>query len=560
MRPPLSRLGALALALCAPPANAVVSRPASLIPALSLAQSVPAFRESMLTQIRLVSTLSSQSKPSLSPLAASLPTATDPWRAESARIVGALVAQPAAVSAHQSELRAVLGDTSVDELIKAAARIQVAAASGGALAEELDVLRRGLDLGDASAVEALANRLNALFEASKTPLESAVFVTAAGQGGSKKPLVSLSRAGEKPAMSAAELEAYVVKNSVVSPRGLKRVNFASGDYRPEYDAVLRKLGVDATVIKAPSRAELGRFKEEDGYHLKSEYVRWVMPAHSLEEHERALGKNRGQFLKQLKASEGFKFGPPEPLTAEKYASWYPLYQEEIVLNKPGGKSNVGPNFVQERIEKGDIAAWHGLFYYDPADPAVMVGGVIMKAWSERGMFVMGYAAYRPDFRKANPNVRNLAEILPLARKLGFKVVSFGQDTNFFGYDYTLGLMSNKAGHLLTPYPEDEIVLLKVLDTRKILSVQDKQGKNGGYFFFGIKRDSPLVERYLASKEAGEPKEAQELLGGGYFTPEILPAARTTVARRFKGNDPNPLRVPSGVEVVELPMTPPSSGD
>ena len=121
-------------------------------------------------------------------------------------------------------------------------------------------------------------------------------------------------------------------------------------------------------------------------------------------------------------------------------------------------------------------------------------------------------------------------------------------------------MSNKAGHLLTPYPEDEVVLLKVLDTRKISSLQDKQGKNGGYFFFGIRRDSPLVERYLASKEAGEPKEAQELLGGGYFTPEILPAAGITVARHFKGNDPNPLRAPSGVEVVELPMAPPSSGN
>ena len=228
-----------------------------------------------------------------------------------------------------------------------------------------------------------------------------------------------------------ELAAYVAKNAVVSPRGLKRVDFASGDYRPEYDAALRKFGVDAAVIKAPSRGELGRLKEEDGYHLKSEYVRWVMPVHSMEEHEKALGKNRGRFLKELKASEGFKFGPPEPLTAEKFAQWYPLYQEEIVSNKPGGKSNVGADFVSERIAKGDIGTWYGLYYYDPADPTRMVGGVIMKAWPERGMFVLGYAAYRPEFRRANPNVRNIAQTLPLAEKLGFKVFSFGQDTNFF---------------------------------------------------------------------------------------------------------------------------------
>jgi len=555
MRPPLSLLSPLCLALLvAAPAGAAMVERASLTPALGLAQAAPAFRASILASVGLASSLSMSPAPSLTPLSAALPTEADPWRAESARLVAALVAQPAVVAAHQAELRAVLGDGGVDALMTAASRIQADAAAGGPLAREVAALRSGLDLGDASAVEALAGRLNALFEASRAhPGPSAA--VAAGPGGTRKPLVSLSRPGENPAMSAAELEAYVSKNAVVSPRGLKRVNFASGDYRPEYEAALRKLGVDAAVIKAPSRAELGRFKEDDGYHLKSEYVRWVMPAHSLEEHLAALGKNRHQFEKQLKASEGFKFGPPEPLTAEKFAQWYPLYQEEIVQNKPGGKSNVAANFVQDRIEKGDISTWYGLYYYDPVDPTRMVGGVIMKAWPERGMFVLGYAAYRPEFRKANPNVRNIAETLPLARKLGFKVFSFGQDTNFFGYDYTLGLMSNKAGHLLTPYPEDEVVLLKVLDTKKIASVKDKQGKNGGYFFYGIKRDSPLVERYLASKESGEPKEVQDLLGGNYFTPEVLPAGETTVARHFSGDDPNALRIPAGIDLVKRPMAP-----
>ena len=38
------------------------------------------------------------------------------------------------------------------------------------------------------------------------------------------------------------------------------------------------------------------------------------------------------------------------------------------------------------------------------------------------MFVLGYAAYRPEFRKTNPNVRNIHETLPFAQKLGFKVI------------------------------------------------------------------------------------------------------------------------------------------
>lgn len=170
------------------------------------------------------------------------------------------------------------------------------------------------------------------------------------------------------------------------------------------------------------------------------------------------------------------------------------------------------------------------------------------------MFVMGYAAYRPQLKDVNPSVRTFVETMALAKRLGFPVLSFGQDTNFFGYDYSLGLMSNKAGFLLTPYPEDEIVLMKVLDASKPASVKNGQGKSGGYFFFGIKRDSPVVERYLQSKEAGSPKEAQELLGSErYFDDKVVSAKDTVVGWRFKGDDPNPLRVPVGIDVNEREM-------
>ncbi len=101
MRTPLLRLCALVLCLAAPAGAAFVD-PISLDPALGLAQNVPAFRASVLAQVQLVGSLSSQSTPTLAPLiaaAASAPTAAapDPWRAESAKLVGALAAQPAAV-------------------------------------------------------------------------------------------------------------------------------------------------------------------------------------------------------------------------------------------------------------------------------------------------------------------------------------------------------------------------------------------------------------------------------------------------------------------------------
>jgi len=556
MNPSLPRSLFLCVLLAAPSFAAVAGR-APLVPALGIAQSAPAFQASILSQVQLVASLSGQpaASISLSPLTAAVASPADPWRAEAARLVTALVAQPGAVSAHKTELRAALGDQAYENLARSASRIATKAQASPALQEQLAGARRGLDLGDASAVSELDARLGALFENSRSQAEApAAPAVAAGEGAGRKPLVSLARPGEGPAMSAAELEAYAAERAVVSPRGLKRVNFASGDYRPEYEAQLRKLGVDVVVIKTPSRAELGKFSEEDGYHFKSEYQRWVMTTRTLDEHKAALGKAQRvrQFENQLAASEKIKT-TLGPLSVEQYEAWYPVYEDEVV-GKPGGKRNVALDFMRKQAEKGTLEGWYGLFYYDSADPTKIIGGVIMKAMPERGMFVMGYAAYRPELKDASPSVRTFVETMALAKRLGFPVLSFGQDTNFFGYDYSLGLMSNKAGFLLTPYPEDELVLMKVLDASKPASVKNGQGKTGGYFFFGVKRDSPVVERYLASKEAGAPKEAQELLGSTrYFDGQVVAAKDTVVGWRYKGDDPNPLRVPVGIDVIDREM-------
>jgi hypothetical protein len=569
MRPPLHRLLTLVVLLAAPAGAAFVD-PVSLAPSLGLAQNVPAFRASVLSQIQIAGSLSGQLTPSLAPLmtAAAAPAApADPWRAESAKLVGALVAQPAAVAHFQTELRAALGDQGVDQLQKVSGRLQAKAAETPALAAQLQDLRSGLNLEDPSSVQELASRLNVLFENSKSrPDASPAGAVAADESHHKTPLVSLVKHGETPVMSPAELETYLAGNyvdnngdtvgrTIVTARGLKKAVFASGAYHPQYDAELKRLGYDQLVIKTPTRAEVGKYSEEEGYHLKSEYERWVMTTRTLEEHKAALGKAQRvrQFENQLEASAGI---PTKlvPLTVADYEKWYPVYEDEVV-GKPGGKRNVARDFAQKLADKGKLDGnWYGLFYYDPADPTKVVGGVIMKAWPERGMFVLGYAAYRPELKDISPSVRTFAESMKLAKSLGYNVLSFGQDTNFFGYDYNLGLMSNKAGFLLTPYPEDEIVLMKMLDTAKIAEVKNKAGQSGGYMFFGLKRDSPVVERYLKSKDEGAPKEAQDLLGSDhYFDGKVVPAKETTVVWHYKGDDTNPLRVPVGVDVIDRKM-------
>jgi hypothetical protein len=562
MRTPVSLALALSLALAAPCGAAVMGR-ASLAPTLGMVQAAPGFQASVLDQVQLLASLSGQpaASLSLSPVTVAITApapASDPWRPEAARLAIALVSQPQALSQYKVEIRAALGDQAYERLTKTASRLSIKAAANPALQEQLTGLRHGLDLADAAAVSELDARLNAIFENSRSRPEAAGAVAAGAGSGTHAPLVALVHAGEGPAMAPAELEAYVAERSVVSPRGMKRVNFASGDYKPAYDAALRRMGVDLVVIKTPSRAELGKFKEEDGYHFKSEYQRWVMTTRTLEEHKVALGKAQRvrQFENQLAASEHIRT-ELVPLTVEQYEKWYPVYEDEVV-GKPGGKRNVGLDFARKQAEKGTLEGWYGLFYYDPVDKTKIVGGVIMKAWPERGMFVLGYAAYRPELKDINPSVRTFNESMKFAKSLGFPVLSFGQDTNFFGYDYNLGLMSNKAGFLLTPYPEDEIVLMKVLDSSKPASVKNGQGKSGGYFFFGIKRDSPVAERYLQSRDTGAPKEAQDLLGSErYFDGKVVSAKDTVVGWRFKGDDPNPLRVPVGIDINEREMPPAS---
>ena len=57
-----------------------------------------------------------------------------------------------------------------------------------------------------------------------------------------------------------------------------------------------------------------------------------------------------------------------------------------------------------------------------------------------------------------------------------------------------------------------------------------------------------------TKDAGAPKEAQDLLGSErYFDGKVVSAKDTVVGWRFKGDDPNPLRVPVGIDVNEREM-------
>ncbi len=561
----------LACASPALPAAAAVVETARLAEALEAAGAVPAFQQALLSQIQLAGALSAQPHPDLAPLAAPAAApaaASDPWRAQAARLVGACMAQPAAAAAVDGALRAALGDRAADDLHKAAGRFERGRANDPGLDAQLRGMTRSLDFSDPAALQAFTARL---YDGARAGPDAPAPPVAVPAGAPRRPLVTLSPPGESTAMTPDELAAYTESRREVSPRGLVRVDFRSGDYRPEYDAELARLGVDRVVIKEPSRREVETLTDDrHGFHLTSEKVRWVMTARTMAEHEAALADNSqggkgsyaSQFRKQLQKSEAVRT-TLGPLTVADYERWYPIYEEEIV-SKPGGKRNIGLDFARKQAEKGELKDWYGLFYYD--DAGRMVGGDIYKGMPDRGMFVNGYAAYRPELKPSNPAVRAFEVGMRLALAHGYKVFSFGQDTNFLGYDYSLGLMANKAGFLLQPFPENEIILSKVIDTAKIASVKGGQGRTGGYGDFGIK--GPLVASYLASRDAGTPKRAEELLGrsfrvgpDGLVRSETgLSSAETSVFWHYRGDSPDALRTPRGVAVVERRMAPPPSGD
>lgn len=567
---PLSRSLLLlsALALCAPARAGVVA--GRLPPALELAQINPQFRQSLIAQIELAGSLSASAIPSLTPMLTASPTPADPWKAQAAALVGAYVAQPAAAAAARVQLRQALGDASAEVLQQAAARFEVRRSADSGLDAQLRKMTAGLDFTDAAAVQSFAAGLYD-FARSRPEGLSAPAVSVP-EGPSRAPLVALSRAGERPAMSAAELEAYVEKNKEVSPRGLVRVTFASGDYRSEYDAALRRLGVDRVVIKTPSRGEIDALAGDvHDFRLITEKVRWVMTTRTMAEHEAMLADNKqggkgsyaSQFRKALAASENVKT-KLGVLTIEDFERWYDIYEQEIVgVGKEEG-GRVGRRAVDRDMarklgaEKLSSEGWYGLFYYN--DAGELVGGDIYKAVPERGLFVNGYAAYRPELKSVNPAVRAFEVGMRLAREQGYKAFSFGMDTNIVGYDYNVGLMANKAGFLLQPFPESDFILSKMLDTAKIAAVVNKQGQSGGYGYFGVK--GPIVDQYRASLDAGAPKKADELLGrtfqvvdGTVRSANGLSSPETSVFWHYQGNATDPLRTPRGIQVEKRTMEP-----
>ena len=127
--------------------------------------------------------------------------------------------------------------------------------------------------------------------------------------------------------------------------------------------------------------------------------------------------------------------------------------------------------------------------------------------------------------------------LEKAKELGFKYASAGADTNFYGYDYDLGLLAWKAAIRMVPHPEEPFNLIKVLDPSKFAEGK-AEGERAGHFFFSIKREGAFYERFLdrADGMTGEEGEGFELIGSAFLEDAIAKPEEMMVGNQFYFDD------------------------
>lgn len=575
---PLSRFFPLALVAVLAlgrPVRAAMVEAAPVVRAFELARTNPGFHQELVAQIGLAQSLSAAPQPSLAPLAAAAPTPANPWAPQAAALVRAYVAQPAVAAAVAPELAEIVGPAAAAQLHEAAANIAAKRASDRGLDAELRRMTKDLDLTDHAAASAFTA---ALFDNAKLHPGDAAAAVAVPDGPGRAPAARLA----KPAagrMSPAELAEFVAQNKVVSPEGLVRLTFPSGRYHPEYDAQLTALGVHRVNVADPTRQEVAALADEaHGFRVVTDKVRWVMTTRTMEEHEKQLADNSqggkgsyaSQFRKSRETTKGIKSKPAGILTVADWNKWYDVYENEVVGVDRDGKpipgKRQGRRAVARDMGKGAELTdeffkkdgWYGLMYYD--DAGEVIGGDIYKAIPERGIFVNGYAAYRPELKPFNPAVKAFEEGNAMAARAGYKVFSFGMDTNEYGHDYSLGLMANKAGFLLQPFGEGAIMLSKIINAEKFASHADKEGRTGGYGYFGP--SDALLQRYLADRDRGEQKTADQYFGRSFAAVDgVVRAANglsspeATVFHYYVGTAPAQ-RTPRGVPVVKGVMAAP----
>jgi carnosine synthase len=134
---------------------------------------------------------------------------------------------------------------------------------------------------------------------------------------------------------------YLQKRITTSPRGMKFAQFSKGEYKDEYAAKLKDMGVDVVSIRDPSREEIVSREENAGWYLQPRWVRWIRPVQTSEEFLADLSKSRRKSFRRLLRDNEDVPVEFKPLTPEDFEEWHPLYLKHVVGRKRAKWSGAG---------------------------------------------------------------------------------------------------------------------------------------------------------------------------------------------------------------------------
>lgn len=170
---------------------------------------------------------------------------------------------------------------------------------------------------------------------------------------------------------------------------------------------------------------------------------------------------------------GIKLVQTGNLSKRTFQDWFDVYREEI-RKKPRGRMALSEDWLENKLSQGKKVG--GVFLYKKGrlfggnlhvyvGDKLVVGYGIAKRINEVDIgLIMDYYSLKDGFDK------------------GYKVVSFGQDRNLYGYHLSSGLFSYKSRLGLTPGIPNKcpIMATKIVSFRKldkitiILSVEEKK--------------------------------------------------------------------------------------
>src|SRR6185369_7235513 len=126
-----------------------------------------------------------------------------------------------------------------------------------------------------------------------------------------------------------------------------------------------------------------------------------------------------------------------------FQEWLLLYKK-IISAKERGDVLLNEKYLKDKKELGKITS--GIFAYQNGK---MVGGELFS--DKNGILGIGYGiAERFDELNGGLTLLMDFEFIKYAQENGYKEISFGQDTNLYGHDLSIGLITYKAKLGFTP--------------------------------------------------------------------------------------------------------------